>query len=54
MDMLDIVDYGDSDVWSVTDFSSCSSDVDVEDNCAFNIISVFRLRCFPREGFRSG
>ena len=39
MDMLDIVDYGDSDVWSVTDFSSCSSDVDVEDNCAFNMIS---------------
>ena len=40
MDMLDIVDYDDSDVWSVTDFSSCSSDVDVQDNCDFNVIFV--------------
>ena len=32
---MDIVDYDDSDVWSVTDFSSCSSDVDVEDDCDF-------------------
>ena len=40
MDMLDIVDYDDSDVWSVTDFSSCSSDADVEDDCDFNMISV--------------
>ena len=40
MDMLDILDYGDSDVWSVTDFSSCSSDVDVEDDSDFNTISV--------------
>ena len=40
MDRLDIVDYDDSDVWSVTDFSSCSSDVDVEDDCDFNMISA--------------
>ena len=40
MDMLDNVDYGNSDVWSVTDFSSCSLDVDVEDDCDFNMISV--------------
>ena len=40
VDMLDIVDYDDSDVWSVTDFSSCSSGVDVEDDCDFNMISV--------------
>ena len=33
VDMLDIVDYDDLDVWSVTDFSSCSSGVDVEDDC---------------------
>ena len=38
--MLDNVDYGDSDAWSVTDFSSCSSDVDVEDDCVLNMISV--------------
>ena len=40
LDMLDNVDYGDSDVWSTTDFSSCSSDVDVEDDCDLNMISV--------------
>ena len=40
VDMLDIVDYGDSDAWSVTDFSSCSSGVDVEDDCDFNMISI--------------
>ena len=40
VDMLDNVDYDDSDVWSVTDFSSCSSDVDVEDDCVLNMISV--------------
>ena len=27
VDRLDNVDYDDSDVWSVTDFSNCSSDV---------------------------
>ena len=40
MNMLDIVDNDDLDIWSVTDFSSCSSDVDVEDDCDFNMISV--------------
>ena len=40
VDRLDNVDYDDSDVWSVTDFSSCSSDVDMEDDCVFNMISV--------------
>ena len=40
MDRLDIVDYDDSDVWSVTDFSSYSSDVDKEDDCDFKMISV--------------
>ena len=40
VDRLDNVDYDDSDVWSVTDFSSCSSDVDVEDDCIFNMISI--------------
>ena len=40
MDRLDNVDYDDSDVWSVTDFSSCSSDVDVKDDCVLNIISI--------------
>ena len=33
VDRLDNVDYDDSDVWSVTDFSNCSSDVDMEDDC---------------------
>ena len=40
VDMLDIVEYGDSDVWSVIDVSSCSSDVEVEDDCDLNMISV--------------
>ena len=48
VDRLDNVDYDDSDVWSVTDFSNCSSDggggggsdVDMEDDCVFNMISV--------------
>ena len=34
------MDYGDSDVWSITDISSCSSDVEVEDDCDLNMISV--------------
>ena len=37
VDMLDNVDYGVLDVWSVTDFSSCSLDVDVEDDCDLNM-----------------
>ena len=37
---VDNVDYDDSDVWSLTDFSNCSSDVDMEDDCVFNMISV--------------
>ena len=40
VDGLDNVDYDDSDVWSVTDFSNYSSDVDMEDYCVFNMISV--------------
>ena len=40
VDMLDIMDYNDLDIGSVTDFSSCSSGVDVEDDCDFNMISV--------------
>ena len=40
VDRLDNVDYDDSDVWSVTDFSNCSSNVDMEDDCVFNMISV--------------
>ena len=40
MDMLDFVDYGVSDIGSVTDVGSCSSEVDVEDDCDFNRISV--------------
>ena len=37
MDMLDIGDYDNSDVWSVTDFSSCSSDVGEEDDSLSDI-----------------
>ena len=37
VDMLDIVDYNDSDIGFVTDASSCSSGVDVEDDCDFNM-----------------
>ena len=40
VDMLDIVDYNDSDIGFVADVSSCSSGVDVEDDCDFNMISV--------------
>ena len=40
MDILNIINYNNLDVWSVTDFSSCSLDVDVEDDCDFNMISV--------------
>ena len=39
-DRLENEDYGDSDVWSVTDMSCCSSDVDEQDNCNLNMISV--------------
>ena len=39
-DILESEDYGDSDVWSVMDFSSCSSDVDEQDDCNLNMISV--------------
>ena len=39
-DMLEKEDYGDSDVWSVTHLSSCSWDVDEEDDCDLNVISV--------------
>ena len=37
-DRLDNVDYDDLDVWSVTDFSN--SDVDMEDDCVLNMISI--------------
>ena len=40
VDMLNIVHYNDWDIGSVTDFSSCSSGVDVEDDCDSNMISV--------------
>ena len=40
IDRLDNVDYDDLDVWSITDFSNCSSDVDMEDDCVFNMISI--------------
>ena len=43
MDMLENEDYGDSDVWSVTDISSCRSDVDEEDDCDLNMIYVADL-----------
>ena len=39
-DMLENEDYGYSDVWSVTDLSSFRSDVDEEDDCDLNMISV--------------
>ena len=39
-DRLESDDYGDSDVWYVTDMSCCSSDVDEQDNCNLNMISV--------------
>ena len=40
VDRFDNVDYDDSDVWSIMDFSNCSSDVDMEDDCVLNMISV--------------
>ena len=39
-DMVENEDCGDSDVWSVMDFSGCSSDVDEEDDCDLNMISI--------------
>ena len=39
VDMLDIVDYNDSDIGFVMDVSSCSSGVDVEDDC---LMALFR------------
>ena len=42
-DMLENEDFGDSDVWSITDLSSCRSDVDEEDDCDLNMISVANL-----------
>ena len=37
VDMLDIENYDNSDVWSITDFSSCSSDVGEEDDSLSDI-----------------
>ena len=48
VDRLDNVDYDDSDVWSVTDFSSCSSDVDVEDDCALLARRIYGFTDFTR------
>ena len=39
-DMLENEDYGDSDIWFVTDISSCRSDVDEEDDCDLYISLV--------------
>ena len=38
--MLENEDNGDSDAWSVTDRNSCRSDVDEEDDCDVNMVSV--------------
>ena len=53
VDMLDIENYDHSDVWSVTDFSSCSSDVGEEDDSlsdmepdVCDVLAVESL-CFP-------
>ena len=45
VDMLDIEDYDNSDVWSVTDISSCSSDVGEEDDSLSQMSVMFRT-CF--------
>ena len=41
--LLENVDFADSDVWSVTDFDSYSSDVNEEDSCDSNMGSVADL-----------
>ena len=41
--MLENVDFADSDVWSVTDFDSYSSDVNEGDSCDSNMGSVAEL-----------
>ena len=42
-DVLEYEDYSDLDVWSVMDLSSCRSDVDEEDDCDLNVISIADL-----------
>ena len=39
-DMVDNKDCSDSDVWSVTDFGGYISDIDEEDDCDLNMLSV--------------